>query len=140
MLTHLHQYERKIHDIKAVINGTLNVISEQSSRGISEEAMYEMVTTQGYAEPGSKNFQEVIEMEMQDVAYKAVIFANHLGLYHGVVTLADIMLEPFQVGARCMIVADKHHIRAGFMYDSDTSWFPTGVNNTLLINGQKIVE
>jgi hypothetical protein len=26
------------------------------------------------------------------------------------------------------------------MYDDDTSWFPTGVNNVLLINGQKIVE
>jgi hypothetical protein len=26
------------------------------------------------------------------------------------------------------------------MYDDDTSWFPTGVNNVLLINGHKIVE
>jgi hypothetical protein len=56
------------------------------------------------------------------------------------VTLSDIIVEPFKSGARCMLVADKHHIRAGFMYDDDTSWFPTGVNNVLLINGQKIVE
>lgn len=77
---------------------------------------------------------------MQDVLYKAVIFANHSGLYHDVVSWSDVIQEPFKSGARCMLVADKHHIRAGFMYDDDTSWFPTGVNNVLVINGQKIVE
>ncbi len=39
-----------------------------------------------------------------------------------------------------MFVADKNHIRAGFMYDDDTSWFPQGVNNILLVNGEKITE
>lgn len=77
-----------------------------------------MVTNQGFAEPGAKNFQEVIDQEMQDVLYKSVIFANHSGLYHGVVTLSDIILEPFKEGARCMLVADKHHIRAGFIPQS----------------------
>lgn len=140
ILPELHRYAWKIHDIKAVINGTLNIISEQSALGKTEAELYELVTLWGFAEPGAKNFQEVIDLEMQDVLYKAVIFANHSWLYHDVVTLSDIIVEPFKLGARCMLVADKHHIRAGFMYDDDTSWFPTGVNNILLINGQKIVE
>lgn len=140
ILPELHRYEGKIHDIKAVINGTLNIISEQSALGKTEEELFEMVTQGGFAEPGAKNFQEVIDLEMQDVLYKAVIFANHSGLYHDVVTLSDIIVEPFKDGARSMLVADKHHIRAGFMYDDDTSWFPAGVSNVLLINGQKIVE
>ena len=140
ILPELHRYEGKIHDIKTVINGTLNIISEQSTLGKMEEELYDLVTMWGFAEPGAKNFQEVIDLEMQDVLYKAVIFANHSGLYHDVVTLSDIIVEPFKSGARCMLVADKHHIRAGFMYDDDISWFPTGVNNVLLINGQKIVE
>lgn len=140
ILPELHRYEWKIHDIKAVINGSLNIISEQSAIGKTEEELYELVTTWGFAEPGAKNFQEVIDLEMQDVLYKAVIFANHSWLYHDVVTLSDIIVEPFKSRARCMFVADKHHIRAWFMYDDDTLWFPTGVNNVLLINGQKIVE
>lgn len=140
ILPELHRYEGKIHDIKAVINGTLNIISEQSVLGKTEEELYELVTMWGFAEPGAKNFKEVIDLEMQDVLYKAVIFANHSWLYHDVVTLSDIIVEPFKSWARCMLVADKHHIRAGFMYDDNTSWFPTGVNNTLLINGQKIIE
>lgn len=140
ILPELHRYEGKIYDIKAVINGTLNIISEQSALGKTEEELYDLVTTWGFAEPGAKNFQEVIDLEMQDVLYKAVIFANHSWLYHDVVTLSDIIIEPFRPGARCMLVADKHHIRAWFMYDGDTSWFPTGVNNVLLINGEKIVE
>ncbi len=140
ILPELHRYEGKIHDVKAVINGTLNVISEQSALGKTEEELYTLVTSGGFAEPGAKNFQEVIDLEMKDVLYKAVIFANHSGLYHDVVTLSDIIVESFKSGARCMLVADKHHIRAGFMYDDDSSWFPTGVNNVLLINGQKIVE
>lgn len=140
ILSELHRYAWKIHDIKAVINGTLNIISEQSALGNTEEELYELVTKWGFAEPGAKNFQEVINLEMKDVLYKAVIFANHSWLYHDVVTLSDIIVEPFKSWARCMLVADKHHIRAWFMYDDDTSWFPTGVNNVLLINGQKIVE
>lgn len=153
MLPELHRYAWIIHDIKAVINGTLNVISEESARGTSQEEIFQMVTSQWFAEPGAKNFQEVVDQEMQDVLYKAVIFANHSWLYHGIVTLSDIIREEFREWARCMLVADKHHIRAGFMGslspnpspkerggDDDTSWFPTWVNNVLLINGQKIVE
>lgn len=140
ILPELHRYEGKIHDVKAVINGTLNIISEESALWKTEDELYEMVTKWGFAEPGAKNFQDVINLEMQDVLYKAVIFANHSWLYHDVVTLSDIIVESFKSGARCMLVADKHHIRAWFMYDDDTSWFPTGVNNVLLINGQKIVE
>ena len=140
ILPELHHYTGEIREIKAVINGTLNIISEESARGMSEDALYDLVTSQGFAEPGSANFQEVIASEMQDVLYKAVIFANHSGLYPREITLSDIIQEPYRAGARCMLVADKNHIRAGFMYDTDTSWFPAGVNNVLLINGEKIVE
>lgn len=45
ILPELHRYEGKIHDIKAVINGTLNVISEESAKGTSEEEIFQYVTS-----------------------------------------------------------------------------------------------
>lgn len=140
ILPELHRYAGTIHTIKAVINGTLNIVSEESARGMPETAIYDFVTSQGYAEPGSRDFQEMIDAEMQDVLYKSVILANHSGMYHGVVRLPDITLEPYREGGRCMFLADKHHIRAGFIHDEDTSWFPTGVDNALVIDGRKVAE
>lgn len=140
ILPELHRYEGKIESIKAVINGTLNIISEQSTLWKTEEELFELVTGWGFAEPGAKNFSDIIENEMRDVLYKSVIFANHSGLYPKIITLSDVIIEWYKPGARCMFVADKNHIRAGFMYDDDTSWFPQGVNNILLVNGEKITE
>ncbi len=45
ILPELHRYEGKIHDIKAVINGTLNIISEESAKGTSEEEIFQHVTS-----------------------------------------------------------------------------------------------
>lgn len=44
ILPELHRYEGKIHDIKAVINGTLNIISERSALGETEKELYNLVT------------------------------------------------------------------------------------------------
>lgn len=129
-----------IHTIKAVINGTLNVISDESARGQTEEAIYNLVTTQGFAEPGAKSFADVIEAEIQDVLRKAVILANHSGLYSRTISMSDIVVLPYQWFGRCMLVADRAGVTVWFMDDDDPSWFPHGVDNALLINGKKVAE
>lgn len=111
ILPAIANFDGKIHEIKAIINGTLNIISQESASKSPEE-LFTYVTSEGFAEPGAKNFDEVIENELHDVLYKAVILANHSGLYDHTINLSDIEPHPFQAGLRCMCIANSEGIHA----------------------------
>ncbi|MFA6897871.1 MAG: hypothetical protein WC250_00500, partial [Candidatus Paceibacterota bacterium] len=140
ILDAISDYKGEIKEIRAVVNGTLNYIGEKFSRGIKTEEAYSEVVAKGFAEPGSKNFEEVIENELRDVLYKAVITVNHSKLFNRVVKPADVAVSKYQVGLRCSILINKNEIKAGFIKVPEDFKFPKGVNNCLYINGEKIIE
>lgn len=140
ILNAISDYKEEILEIKAVINGTLNYISDKLSQGYGKGEVYKQVVESGFAEPGSKNFEEVIKTELQDVLYKTLILANHSQLYKEIISPKDVAIQPYKDNFRCAVVLNTQGIRSGFVELNDTSWFPQGVNNTLYINGRKIVE
>src|SRR5205085_169797 len=98
------------------------------------------VITKGFAEPGAVTFDEIVGGELKDVQYKTVILANHSKLYEKVVTLNDVHVEPYCEGLRCSVFLTKENIVTGFIGINEDFAFPSGVNNCLYINGQKVVE
>ena len=140
ILNAISGHQGEIREIQAVINGTLNYTGDRLAQGILEETVYKEVIDRGFAEPGASNFNEVIEGELKDVQYKTVILANHSKLYQTTVALKDVTLAPYSKGLRCLVTLTKDGIKGGFVEESDAFQFPSGVNNCLYINGQKIVE
>ncbi|KKU53307.1 MAG: hypothetical protein UY24_C0015G0002 [Parcubacteria group bacterium GW2011_GWA1_48_11b] len=135
-------FKGEIKNIRTVINGTLNYLSERVLEGIQESVLYKELLNNYFTEPGAKNLNEVIENELNDVRYKSVILANHSKIFGNTVKPDDVTLQKYQKSFRCTVLIDKRtqRIQAGFMDFSDTSWFPKGVNNVLYINDEKVAE
>ncbi len=133
-------YEGELREIKAVVNGTLNYISNRLADGLDKNAIYKEVMEKGFAEPDSRNFNEAIENELKDVAYKTAILANYSGFYKNILMPEDIKLEKYKDSLRCFVLLSRENIRAGFMKAEDASWFPKGANNVLYINNEKMAE
>ena len=140
ILKAVSNYFGKIKEIKAVVNGTLNYVGERLSQGVDEKEVYEEVIAKGFAEPGSKNLEEVIVAELKDVLYKTVILANYSGLYDRVVEPEEVQVRSQDLHLRCSVFLNKDEIKLGFFEQEDMSWFPRGVNNIIYINGKKSAE
>jgi homoserine dehydrogenase len=140
ILNAINDYVGDIQEIRAVVNGTLNYIGDRLWQGVSQESVYEEVLQKGFAEPGSQNFNEVIENELQDVLYKTVILANHSKLFPYSISLNNVIMSPYRAGLRCSVFLNKTEVMAGYIPLEDHSWFPERENNALCINKQKIVE
>ncbi len=140
MLDAVALHREQITEIKAVVNGTLNYIGDKLAAGSSEDEVYKEVTTKGFAEPGARNFNEVIDAELKDVVYKAAILANHSKLFKEIIKPEDISIQKYSKGLRCAVVLNQKGIKAGFLNSEDSSWFPKGANNVLYINNKKIIE
>ena len=139
ILDAVSSYKGDIRELSAVINGTLNYVGEKVNQGISPEEIYVDVNSKGFAEPGAKNLEEVIEAEFNDVLCKTTILANHSGLYEKCIKPKDVRLYPYKRGFRCRAYLNKNEIKAGF-FEDDGFTFPSGVNNVLYINGSKCAE
>jgi homoserine dehydrogenase len=126
----------EIKEIKAVINGTLNYISDGLRKGATLEEITKEVIEKGYAEPGAASFEEVIKAEMNDVILKAIIIANSSNIFDRVIEKKDIEVVGFDSTKRCIAEISRDIIRIGFIEDTNASWLPTGVNNVLYINGE----
>jgi len=133
-------YEGEMAEIRAVINGTLNYIGERLANGATKEEVYSEVTGKGFAEPGARNFEEVIDGEMRDVLYKAVILANYSKLFNHIITPTDVEVKKYVDGRRCSLFINKDKIMVGFISIPAEFKFPKGINNCLYINNQKIIE
>ncbi|MDQ3014818.1 MAG: hypothetical protein M3Q73_03070 [bacterium] len=131
-----------IHEVKAVVNGTLNFISDSFVLNKTSDDIFREVIEKGYAEPGSTTFDEVIKAELHDVALKTIIMANHSGLFDKTIKKEDVEMvtDVTLIGAKkCAVHITKNSIRAGFIEDNNVQWLPSGVNNVLYINGiQKV--
>ena len=140
ILPAIRNYQGRIDEIRAVINGTLNYVSDALAQKREENDIFHDVVTRGFTDPGPHNLQEVFQNELKDVSYKTAILANHSGLYEKIFTPNDFNVEPYKESTRCAVVLNKGGIRAGFLAFEDTSWFPTGVNNCCYVNGVKVAE
>ncbi|HEX5774671.1 MAG TPA: hypothetical protein VFY28_01775 [Candidatus Paceibacterota bacterium] len=140
MLPAISDFEGNIEEIWAVVNGTLNYLSSALAQGQNEETIYAEVTSRGYAEPGAHSIQEVIRNELQDVAYKAAILANHSNLLSNAVKATEIELHEPEEGTGCAVHVRSGKLEAGFLPKTDRHLFPDGVNNVLYINGGKVAE
>ena len=130
----------EIKEIRAVVNGTLNYISHGLGEGESEEALYQDVLRKGFAEPGSADFTDVVQNELKDVRYKAVILANHSDLLSQILTPSDIVVRGYKEKTVCAVVISHGQLDAGFLHFEDANWSPKGIDNVLYINGSKICE
>lgn len=138
MLEKISNYKPKdIRKIKAVVNGTLNYISENLGLGLKEEEIIKIVLERGYAEPGATSFDEIILSEMKDVILKTMIIANHSGIFKRTIKEKDIHLVNFHKNMRCIVEITHDTIKAGFIEGNLSYSLPSGVNNVLYVNGEK---
>jgi len=87
----------QITEIHAVVNGTLNYIFDQVSRGRSLGEVIEETKKLGYAEPGSKNPLEVINKEATgDVPMKTAILFNIGNFSDKYMRAKDV--KPYKIG------------------------------------------
>jgi homoserine dehydrogenase len=141
MLKEISKYQpTDIKEIKGVVNGTLNYISDELNSGKTKDEVVKEVIEEGYAEPSTSSFEEIISAEMRDVILKTIIIANHSGIFDGVITKQDIKVVDFDEKKRCVICINKDSIEVGFTDNNNSNWLPGGVNNVLYINGEKKVE
>ena len=138
ILPAIASYQGKIETVKAVVNGTLNFIAEKKRNGVTKEAVFDMVTKGGFAEPGARSLTEVIAGEINDVLYKAAIVANHSKLYEKTFAARDIHFVDGEINDGCSVVLGGNGVRAGFIHHEDVSWLPEGVTNCVYINGVKM--
>ncbi|MDP2650449.1 MAG: hypothetical protein Q8P16_02680, partial [bacterium] len=108
--------------------------------GMSREEEFREVVAKGFTEPGARDFDEAVANELKDVAYKAAILANHSGMLGQIVTPGDVPVVQYAEGRYAAVIIRDGGIHAGFLPLSATSWLPSGVNNVLYINGEKIAE
>jgi len=138
MLQEISKYDpQEIKEIKAVVNGTLNYISDGLVSGRTKDEVVKDVLEKGYAEPGAVTFEEIIKSEMNDVLLKTIIIANHSGIFDRVITKEDIAIFDFDISKRCIVKIDRNNIEIGYIEDAKADWLPDGVNNILLINNEK---
>jgi homoserine dehydrogenase len=140
ILNAVSDFKDSIFEIKAVVNGTLNYIGEMLAKGRDKESVFLDVTRNGFAEPGSGSFDEVVRKELVDVTYKAAILANHSGIFRDVIYPNNVVTVGYNIDSRCSVHIDKQGVRAGFINGKDVFWLPKGINNIIFINGQKIAE
>ncbi len=140
ILPAINAFNGEVHELRAILNGTLNYIADAFAEGATEETVFKEVVEKGYTDPGPHNLQDVFVSELKDVGYKAAILANHAGFYEHILTPADVALMPYTEGARCAVVATREKLTAGFQRFEDASWFSHGVTNCLYINGEKVAE
>jgi len=131
-------FSGEIQEIRAVVNGTLNYIAQELSKGTDEGEVFIDVIKKGFAEPGARDFEGLIQSELKDVAYKTVILASHSGLCEGLVP-NDISIQSCREQSGYVVVIRKGKADVELI-SFDTNWFPKGENNALYINGEKIVE
>ncbi len=136
----VRDFTGNINNIWAVVNGTLNYIGDRLAQGSTKDEVFKEVVTKGFAEPGAHDFSEIIKGELNDVLYKATILANHSMLYPSVVKPRDIFINQYKDGLRCSVYLNRDEIKAGFLETKNNTKFPSGVNNVLYINGDKIIE
>lgn len=79
-------------DIQAVINGTLNFIFDEMSRGVSLSEACEEARRLGYAEPGAKDLLSLINGEIKDVRMKICVFFNTVLAVNKFITPDDLGL------------------------------------------------
>lgn len=140
ILPAIRNYKDEIKEIRAVVNGTLNYISQGLREDRSKDDLYQDVLGRGFAEPGSADFGEVILNELTDVAYKVAILANHSGLLSKTLTPPDVSVRGYKEKSACAVLISHGQLDAGFLDFDDTSWFPKGVDNVLYINDAKVCE
>ncbi len=138
MLNKISDFENKILEIKAVVNGTLNLIGSSLKNGRDKNEIVREVLEKGYAEPDATTFEEIINGELQDVKLKTVILANHSGIFDRIIKLNDVEIVREDLNKRCIVRISKENIEAGFLEDNTADWLPTGVDNVLYINGEKV--
>lgn len=139
MLKKISEYPKgEILEIKAVVNGTLNYISDRIQHGVSQkEAILEAVE-KGYAETDTDDFKVILEDESRDVIRKAVIIANHSGMFTRAITESDVkFIKPTDnlAAMRCIVRITSEGVQAGFIERGMSDWLPSGVNNVLYVNG-----
>ncbi len=69
-----------VREIHGVVNGTLNYIFDQISRGRSLGEVVEETRKLGYAEPGARDPVDIVNGEFHDVTMKTCILFNSCGL------------------------------------------------------------
>ena len=139
ILPAIRNFQDEIREIRAVVNGTLNYIAQEFAKGSPKEVVYADVIKKGFAEPCSRDFDEIIKNELKDVAYKAAILANHSRLCSPA-SPVDISTQGFKDREGCVVEIQKGNVEIKFVSRKDTGWFPPDADNVLYINGEKIVE
>lgn len=86
-----------VEEIHAVVNGTLNYIFDQISKGRSLGEVVNETQTLGYAEPGTTNPLEVINKEATgDVPMKTSILFNVCNLVEKRIKASEIIVHPIK--------------------------------------------
>ncbi len=133
-----------IREIKAVVNGTLNYISSRVRAGLAQKDAVREAVKQGYAETDTDDFAVILADEKDDVIRKAVIMANHSGMFNQPVTKENITFIPPPPGnltaKRCIVRITPAGVEVGFIEDGGSEWLSEGANNVLYVNGHKEVE
>lgn len=138
LLKEISKYQPEdIREIKGVVNGTLNYISDGLKSGKTKDEIAKEVLERGYSEPGADNFEEIVKGEMSDLVLKTIIIANHSSIFNKTITKEDIKIVDFDEIKRCVVHITKDAIKAGFIENNDVEWLPDGVNNILYINGER---
>ncbi len=97
-------------EIHAVLNGTLNFIFDEISRGRSLGEVVAEAKKLGYAEPGAENPIDILNMEAcRDVPMKAAIVFNILGL--GNISAFNIESRPLDEAGLKQLLREAHKRR-----------------------------
>jgi len=87
----------EIHEIHAVLNGTLNYIFDNVSRGRGFSEAIEEAKKAGYAEPGAQNYLEIINKEaIKDVPMKSSILFNFCNLVEEKIRAKNIAVREIE--------------------------------------------
>lgn len=111
-----------VMEIHAVLNGTLNYIFDQVSRGRSLGEVVDETKRLGYAEPGAQNPLDVVNGELHDVTMKTSILFNSCGLAAERMRARDIKhdeLDDADLRRLVREAADRRFIVSVTMEDGD---------------------
>jgi homoserine dehydrogenase len=142
ILKHMSEFGKPIHEIDAVVNGTFNFISSCLEKGMTLKEAIAGARRGKYLETDTEDWATIFADESRDVIRKAVIMANHSGLFAEPIHESDIRFvgSPHDdlKGKRCVVHIGRSGIHVGFIADSSEGWLPDGVDNTIHINKQHI--
>lgn len=103
MLPYLRSRPRdQIVSLSGVLNGTLNFLADELTRGVAPEAAAAEALRLRYAEPGAGTFEEIVASEIGDLSRKARIVANVSGLAD---TIAPTLALDAHAAARALAEA-----------------------------------